>query len=140
MAYANATAHNIAAIRSARKEGASVRATKAAAKKTVEAPLASFIPQPLVEMNPVTPPPALTNLWAEEETVEAAQPAVQEKSSELQMIERLCSLHGKGLFIKVKHPVRTDWMLLYSVIIDLRETYRWNEDSISGWLRFAREW
>lgn len=139
MAYTNIVAHNIATIRAARKEGASARAAKAAAKK--ETSLYTFLNTPTKEIK-VTPPPALAaNLWGDEEKiVEAAQPIAQDKSPELQMVERLCKQHEKGLFIKVKHPVRTDWMLLYSVINDLRETYRWSEDSISNWLQFAREW
>jgi hypothetical protein len=65
MAYTNAVANNIAAIRAARKEGAALRVAKAAAR-------AQMIVQPIaIEVEPVPPPPVLTvDLLTEEKTLE----------------------------------------------------------------------
>ena len=64
----------------------------------------------------------------------------EEKSSEIQMIERLCGIWKKDPLIRVQHPVRTDWMMLYAIIGDLYQTYSWSEFRISAWMEFMREW
>ena len=59
-------------------------------------------------------------------------------SVEYNAVVALCQEHNKNMFDRVLHPVRKEQGMIYSIIVDLMQTYGWMPSSIAEWLQFAR--
>lgn len=62
----------------------------------------------------------------------------EQHSWQYNTITAICAEEKKDLFLRVKHPVRMEMGLLYSICIDLLNTYHWLPGQVAHFVKFVR--